>query len=65
MGELADGSSIRVDLSQGTILWLGSRRRVRAALMETPRGCIGMALLRDVVVRIDTHAGLASIERAV
>ncbi len=63
-GEMADGSVAKIEMSQGVILWLGSPRAVRAALLETSRGCIGMDLLSNVVVTNDTHARTASIMTA-
>jgi len=64
LGELADGSIARIEVSQGVILWLGSQRTVHAALLETSRGCVGMGLLGDVIVNIDTHVCTASITTA-
>lgn len=65
LGEVADGSVARIEMSQGVILWLGPPRAVRAALLETSRGCIGMGVLRDVIVNIDTRVCTASITSAV
>lgn len=64
-GELADGSTATAPVALARIVWLGRQRRVRAALMNVDRGTIGMGMLRDVIVHIDTHAGVASIDRAV
>ncbi|MEK7865845.1 MAG: hypothetical protein AAB434_04125 [Planctomycetota bacterium] len=64
-GELADGSIARLPVALGTVIWLGRRRQTRAVLVKVNRGTIGMGLLRDVIVHIDTHAGVASIDRAV
>ncbi|GEM_PF-5928566 len=64
-GELADGSEVALEYVLGAVVWLGRRRTIKAVLIETERGSIGMGLLRDVIVHIDTHAGVASIDRAV
>ena len=64
-GELADGSNVELQVCYGVISWLGTRRVVQAILIGAGRGCIGMGLLQDVIVHIDTHAGVASIDRAV
>lgn len=65
LAELADGSMASFDVAVGTVIWLGKRRTTRALLVDTDQGSLGMGMLRDVIVHIDTHAGVASIDRAV
>ncbi len=62
--ELGDGSSTDLFVYQGRIHWLDGQIDVNALLIHSPEGAMGLGLLRDVQLLVNTRTGHAEIQAA-